>query len=65
MKSISHYKRIIIAVIIGTLLGVIISIAFVNWLWIPLMIGVCFIFSLFCKEASEIPEEEENKFYDQ
>jgi hypothetical protein len=29
------------------------------------MIGVCFIFSFFCKEAAEIPDKEEKKFYDQ
>jgi galactitol-specific phosphotransferase system IIC component len=65
MKLTSQYTRIIIAIILGIILGVIISFAFGNWLWLPLMIGACFIFSLFCRETSEIPEKEEKKFYDQ
>ncbi len=65
MKLTPLYKRIIIAVIVGIVLGIILSIALVNWLWLPLMIGVCFIFSLFCKEATDIPEDEEKKFFDQ
>ena len=58
MTLTSQHKRIIIAVIIGSILGVIISFVVSNWLWLPLMIGVCFIFSLFCQGASELPEEE-------
>ena len=58
-------KRILIAILFGTISGIILSILFVNWLWLPLMIGVSFIFSFFCKEATDIPENEEKKFYDQ
>jgi hypothetical protein len=50
-------KRIIIAIIIGIILGLILSIFFITWLWLPLIIGVCFIFSYFCKSASDVPEE--------
>ncbi|MFX1317850.1 MAG: hypothetical protein ACFE9D_06705 [Promethearchaeota archaeon] len=59
MQRVSQYQRIILAVIIGITLGIILSLVLVHWLWLPFMIGICFIFSLFCKSASELPEEKQ------
>ena len=62
MKLTPQFRRIILAVLLGIILGVILSLAIGNWLWFPLMIGVCFILSLFCQGASEIPEKKEADF---
>lgn len=59
MEPASQYQRILLAIIVGIVLGIILSLVFVQWLWLPLMVGVCFIFSLFCKSASELPEEKQ------
>jgi hypothetical protein len=54
----TRYLNVLFAILIGAILGVILSIAFGYWLWFPLMVGVCFLFSFFCQETSDIPEEQ-------
>jgi uncharacterized membrane protein YoaK (UPF0700 family) len=56
---------IIIACIIGAIIGVICSVFFNNIFWLPLMIMVATLVSLFCQPASDIPSEEEDKFFNQ
>lgn len=61
----TQYKRLIIACIIGAIIGVICGFFFNNILWVPLLIIVAGLVSLFCKPARDIPPEEEEKFFDQ
>jgi hypothetical protein len=65
MNILSQYKRTIIFLIIGAIIGIVCSLLFNNILWILLMILVAWLVSHFCKSAPDIPEEEKEKFYDQ
>ncbi|MFX1582203.1 MAG: hypothetical protein ACFFCJ_08260 [Promethearchaeota archaeon] len=58
MVQLTSHRNVLIAILIGAILGVILSITFGYCLWLPLMIGVCFLFSFFCKETTDIPEED-------
>jgi hypothetical protein len=65
MKITPFQKRIIIAAIIGAIIGVICSLFFNNIMWLPLIILVAGLISLFCRPPSDVPPEAEEKFYDQ
>ncbi|MDO8122808.1 MAG: hypothetical protein Q6364_00290 [Candidatus Hermodarchaeota archaeon] len=58
-------NQLLVACIIGAIIGVICSLFFNNIFWLPLMIMVAGLVSLFCKSAADIPPEEESKFFDQ
>jgi uncharacterized membrane protein YoaK (UPF0700 family) len=58
-------NKLIVSCIIGAIIGVICSLFFDNIFWLPLMIMVAGLVSLFCKPAASIPPKEENKFFDQ
>ncbi|MFX1566051.1 MAG: hypothetical protein ACFFCH_08685 [Promethearchaeota archaeon] len=57
MTILKRYCNVILAILLGVILGVIFSIVFGYWLWLPLMIGVCFLFTFFCKKTTDIPEK--------
>ncbi|MFX1342325.1 MAG: hypothetical protein ACFFAL_06460 [Promethearchaeota archaeon] len=61
----TQYKQLIIACIIGGIIGIFCSLFFNNLLWIPLLIMVAGLVSFFCKPAATIPPKEETKFSNQ
>ncbi|MFW9986945.1 MAG: hypothetical protein ACFFDJ_10330 [Candidatus Odinarchaeota archaeon] len=58
-----RHTRFLIAIIIGTIIGIFCSWFFANLLYLPLLIMCAALIVLFCKSAPDIPPEEEEEFY--